>query len=418
MRLYEFINEQPKQLGALDYLKVFLNLVKTGGQRIIDKFVQMIKGTPPQENVNEQTITMSNISDIAGNFAKKNPLKFMQVVKQIVDQERQTIVAAINGVSAKFNQEIGAFFNKLADINSLSEFSSQDIKNAIEWFTSGPLQESDFNQTENTTTNVINLLSAKNKKYTQILVSENIISDIAKSKVYGDARGEGFLAIVFGGKISGGTKGAKGDVTLFKNKSYEVKANGRKTTGEKSPIVFAGRGELNDNIKTAGDYMMEKFEEFGQSVSLDKKGKMTTTSRAESLNSFGVPRFVEMINSLDKKTAIEFLNQIILKTFGGQTADSKALVKQSVAKGYDAKLFRKAFILENARFYLEAKDFDGLVFFNFHELSKDNVPMRTFSKKTFVDSVKKGDIFALRTESINSMISGDVQSALPGIAFK
>ena len=44
--------------------------------------------------------------------------------------------------------------------------------------------------------------------------------------------------------------------------------------------------------------------------------------------------------------------------------------------------------------------------------------MLTFNKKTFVDSVKKGDIFALRTESINSMISGDVQSALPGIAFK
>ena len=141
-------------------------------------------------------------------------------------------------------------------------------------------------------------------------------------------------------------------------------------------------------------------------------------SRAESLNSFGVPRFVEMINSLDKATAVDFLNNIVSITFGGQTADSKALVKQSVAKGYDAKLFRKAFIVENARFYLDTKDFDGLVFFNFHELSKDNVPMRTFSKETFVDSVKKGDIFAMRTESINSMISGDVQSALPGIAFK
>ena len=417
MRLYEFINEQPKRLGALDYLKVFLNLIKTGGQRIIDKFVQMIKGTQAQENINEQTITMSNISDIAGNFAKKNPLKFMQVVKQIVDQERQTIIDAINGVSAKFNQEIGAFFNKLADIESLSKFSSQDIKNAIEWFSGGPLQESDFNQTKNTTTNIINLLSAKNKKYTQILMDENIISDVAKSKVFGDARGEGFLAIAFGGKISGGTKGAKGDVTLF-NKEYEVKANGRKTSGDKSPIVFAGRGELDDNMRSAGTFMMKKFKEFGQSVSLDKKGRMATTSRAESLNSFGVPRFVEMINSLDKATAVDFLNNIVSITFGGQTADSKALVKQSVAKGYDAKLFRKAFIVENARFYLAAKDFDGLVFFNFHELSKDNVPMRTFSKETFVDSVKKGDIFAMRTESINSMISGDVQSALPGIAFK
>ena len=75
-------------------------------------------------------------------------------------------------------------------------------------------------------------------------------------------------------------------------------------------------------------------------------------------------------------------------------------------------------MIANANYYLTQKQFSGVIFLDITAGNQENMLIRVFERDKILKQVEDGTIYRIRTESINSMLGGETQSAFPGLANK
>ena len=105
------------------------------------------------------------------------------------------------------------------------EHTPEEYNKVIDWLASKPglplLEKS-----KKLSVDVLQDLKTSNPNETAILSKYNGLNEIARiASRAGEGRGELFLAQIMGGNISGGGKGAKGDIKIGTDE-YEVKTQG------------------------------------------------------------------------------------------------------------------------------------------------------------------------------------------------
>jgi hypothetical protein len=412
--------------GVFDIIKKITNLVKINGPIILQKIIDFIKNKfkkQPQVQENTAVADLKTITDIG----TKNPQVLIDAYKQVIDALAKPIKDTIQSFAQKFRVPVKVLAH-LTQETILQSHKPDTIQNAVKWLASGPLKDS-FNTAKNQSLNVLDTLKQKDKTLTDIIAQENLLFDLARMKELG-GRGEGLMQILFTGGISGGREGAKGDVKIG-NEEYEVKANGRKSDGSASPVVFTGRGnEDKPKIIKAGNFIKDYItDKTGKKDHLTDNGKMRAERGAPkqggkesnkiSFNSYNMKGMTDFIDTLNKADATTFLTRPLEIMFDKVPKQAEKYIKQSVAtRPFQPNLYSKAFMIANANYYLTQKQFSGVIFLDITAGNQENMLIRVFERDKILKQVEDGTIYRIRTESINSMLGGETQSAFPGLANK
>ena len=412
--------------GVFDIIKKIANLVKINGPIILQKITDFIKTKfkkQPQIQENTAVADLKTITDIG----TKNPQILIDAYKQVIDALAKPIKDTLQSFSQKFNVPIKVL-SHLAQETILQKHKPDTIQKAVKWLASGPLKDS-LGTAKNQSLNILDTLMQKDKTLTDIVAQENLLFDLARMKELG-GRGEGLMQILFTGGISGGREGAKGDVKIG-NEEYEVKANGRKKDGTASPVVFIGRGnEDKPKIIQAGNFIKDYItDKTGKKDHLTANGKIRADRGAPkqggresnkiSFNSYNMKGMTDFIDTLNKADATNFLTKPLEIMFDEVPQQAKKYIEQSVAtRPFQPALYSKAFMIANANYYLQQKQFSGIIFLDITAHNQQNMLIRVFERDEILKQIDNGTIYKNRTESINSMLSGETQSAFPGLANK
>jgi|TARA_B100001564_G_scaffold315546_1_gene290337 hypothetical protein len=404
------------QEGVLDDIKKIANYVKLNGTEILQKIGNWFKGQ--KQNVQEN----AGIADMAllQQIQKRNPGILAQFLQQQKAEDKKPILQSIQKLVQTYGENIKVFFRHLTTDEIMDVYKHRDIAGAVNFLQSGPLDESVFDKSKAQQINILQELASKNKQFTQILLQENLLLNLAKDKEVG-GRGEGFVQLLFAGSGTGGKAGAAGDVK-FSSGEYEVKTNGRKSSGAMSPIVFAGRArDMKPKLIQAGTFVKDFMTKKGlkDHVKPDGQIRADRVKTGKSYNSYKTKGMIDFVNSLNKADATEFLMKPVELIFGQVPEKAKELIQKSVSlKAYNPDEFMKGFLIANAFHYMSTKKFDGVIFLNLHSNDIKNILMKTFDKDSIISEIENGNITKIRTESINGWLSGDSQEGLPGLMAK
>jgi len=431
--------------GIFDVVKKIYNLAKINGPIIIKQVIDYVKSRAkqqpasanqvqqptPNNQVQQPQVQENAVADqqTLMGIATRSPELIMDAYRALVSNLQKPITNAIQKFSTKYNLPTKLFSHLIQDVN-LQKHSAESIVKAIEWLNSGPLTPAEFTKAQSQSINILEELSTKDQKLTSILAEDNLLFDLARLKELG-GRGEGLMQMLFTGGISGGQEGAKGDVKIVDGE-YEVKANGRKSDGSASPVVFTGRAkDTKEKLIKAGSFIKDYItNKTGKKDHLSANGKSMRADRGAtkqggkdagkvSFNSYRMKGMTDFIDTLNKADATEFLTTPLEIMFDEVPTKAKKYINKSVAtRPFMPAVYNKAFLIANANHYLSQKKFDGIIFLDITKGTQAEMLMRVFKKDDIVKQVEAGNIYRNRTESINSMLSGDSQSALPGLGAK
>jgi hypothetical protein len=421
---------QPKK----STLQIWKNLVKSRGIQILKYLYNGIKkwlsakkpqpNTQPNQNIEPsqkpvESLNEQNIAAVADDFIKQNE-EFARDTAQSIKQKSFEALQGFEKLLGKLQEPMRNFYFRIWD-----EHTPEEYNKVIDWLASKPglpLLEKSKKQS----VDVLQDLKTSNPNETAILSKYNGLNEIARiASRAGEGRGELFLAQIMGGNISGGGKGAKGDIKIGTDE-YEVKTQGMfdnvKRKNDVTPFSFGDTLKIKEPMKQSVNYFFSELKKLGVKNATDSKGKIQL-----GFNNFGDQKgMVPNVNALKREDALRIFRGFL--EYYGKLDETAEEVLEKVFPGSDGDLnfnhvlFRKLWVYVNYQEYESGKAFKGLIMMDAFTAKNGNrliirtIDQTNIKKAIFGDKNTKPVIDA-GIETLRSTAAGQTQAGTTAIRF-